>query len=305
MSRIAFSLLTALPLFVGSAAAFEAGDIVVVIKPSSIHVEKADPDKVWPGLVLRVETTRERWLWVASARAGWLDPADVIKLADAVSHFSKRLTQNSKDAEAWLARGLVFHYQGDFAKALADMQQAIALHPSALAYRSRGLTFYAQRELDKALADYEQALKLETKDVPTLNNRGNVWVDKGDYTRALADFEAALAIDASDLLTHNNLAWLKATCPNEKFRDGAKAVELATKACELGRWRDAQGLDTLAASHAELGQFDKATEAQKRALELATAPEKPSLEKRLKLYEAKQPYREESSVVKNAAPSKK
>lgn len=305
MLRVAFTLLTALPLFAAPAAAFEAGDVVVVVKPSSIHVEKGAPDKVWPGLVLRVEATRQQWVWVASARAGWLDPADVVKLADAVGHFSKRLTQNPKDAEAWLARGLVQHYQGDFAKALADIHYAVTLSPSALGYRSRGLTHYAQKQLDKALADYEQALKLEPKDVVTLNNRANVWIDKGDYAKALADFEAALAIDAEDVLTHNNLAWLKATCPDAKFRDGKQAVELATKACELARWRDAQGLDTLAAARAEAGEFDKALEAEKRAIELATAQEKPQLEQRLKLYEAKQPYREEASALKgDAAPPK-
>jgi tetratricopeptide (TPR) repeat protein len=299
MLRIAFTLLTALPFLVGSVAAYEAGDIVVVMKPTAIHVEKAAPDKLWPGLVLRVEATRQQWLWVASARAGWLDPADVVKLADAVSHFSKRVTQNPKDAEAWLARGLVQHYQGDFAKALADIQYALTLSPSALAYRSRGLTYYAQKELDKALADYEQALKLDPKDVVALNNRANVWIDKGDYARALADFEAALGIEAEDVLTHNNLAWLKATCPDAKFRDGKKAIELATKACELARWRDAQGLDTLAAAHAEAGQFEKSIEAEERAIELATAQEKPQLEQRLKLYEAKQPYREEASALKS------
>lgn len=283
-----------------SVLAFEAGDTVVVVKQGSIHVENAAPDNVWPGLVLRVETTRKGWIWVASSRAGWLDPALVIKQADAVAHFSKRLMQNANDSEALLARGMVWHYQGDFAKALADLDAAIKLRPSALAYRSRGLTHYAQQASDKALADYEQALVLDPKDIVTLNNRGNIYIDRGNFDAAIADFEKALKTDPDDLLTINNLAWLKATCPEEKFRDGAKAVELATKACELGRWRDAQGLDTLGAAYAEAANFEKAIHAAERAITIATAQEKPPIEMRLKLYQAGQPFREAGSVVKKA-----
>ncbi len=280
--------------------AYEAGDIVVAAKHSSIHVEKADPDKVWPGLVMRVEAKRDRWIWVASARAGWLDQDDVLPLAAALGHFNKQLEQNPKDVESLLARGMVQHYQGAFAKALADYDAAIALTPSAAGFAARGLTHYAQKHLDKAMADYQEALRLNPKDVPTYNNRGNVWIDQGEYAKALADFEEGLKVLPEDMLTLNNIAWLKATCPDAAFREGTKAVEMATKSCDLGRWREAQGLDTLAAAFAETGEFEKAVAAAKKAIERATKQEQPPIEKRLKLYEAQQPFREEGSVVKKA-----
>ncbi len=61
-----------------------------------------------------------------------------------------------------------------------------------------------------------------------------------------------------------------ATCPDEAYRDGAKAVESATKACELGGWKDADHLDTLAAALADAGEFAEAVRRQEEALGLLT-----------------------------------
>jgi tetratricopeptide (TPR) repeat protein len=73
-----------------------------------------------------------------------------------------------------------------------------------------------------------------------------------------------------------------------KYRDGAKAVRYATKACELMEWHDAGAIDTLAAAYAETGDFDKAIQFQKRADEMDTRAD-PA---RLALYEKHQPARD-------------
>ncbi len=84
-----------------------------------------------------------------------------------------------------------------------------------------------------------------------------------------------------------------ATCAHAKYRDGRKAVEWATKACELTKWNDPYTLAFLAAAKAEDGDFDAAVKWQSEANELySEEEEKQKGEARLKLYKEGKPYRE-------------
>lgn len=115
---------------------------------------------------------------------------------------------------------------------------------------------------------------------------------KKQYDKALADLDTAIRLGPGNAAAYNNRAWLWATCPDARYRDGTKAVESATRACELSDWKQANQLDTLAASYAERGDFDKAVEWQEKANKLYTdADERKKGEERLELYREKKPYR--------------
>ena len=89
------------------------------------------------------------------------------------------------------------------------------------------------------------------------------------------------------------MAWLLATCPEERFRDGQRAIDHATQACELTNWNDSGILDTLATAYAAAGKFDKAVEFQQKAVNLATKDaEIDKLREHLKLYRDGKPNRE-------------
>ena len=53
--------------------------------------------------------------------------------------------------------------------------------------------------------------------------------------------------------TFNQLGWVWATCPDPDIRNGERARECATRACELTEWTEPGFLDTLAAACAECG----------------------------------------------------
>jgi len=85
-----------------------------------------------------------------------------------------------------------------------------------------------------------------------------------------------------------------ATCPESRYRDGKRAVELAEKAIALKD--DANFLDTLAAAYAEAGRFQEAIKTQERAItKLKQEGETQHLskcEEHLASYKAGKPWRE-------------
>ncbi len=86
-----------------------------------------------------------------------------------------------------------------------------------------------------------------------------------------------------------------AACAEAKFRDGQRAVALATLPRALTKWKDPRFLSTLAAAQAEAGDFNAAVSSQTRAIELLTDQrQQDDYRSRLVLYQAKKPYRQES-----------
>jgi hypothetical protein len=67
----------------------------------------------------------------------------------------------------------------------------------------------------------------------------------------------------------NNLAWILATFPDPSLRDGRNAVVLAERANSLAENKNPAILRTVAAAHAELGNFALALQHAERAAELA------------------------------------
>jgi tetratricopeptide (TPR) repeat protein len=124
--------------------------------------------------------------------------------------------------------------------------------------------------------------------------RGMEAVAGEQYEKALADLEAAVAIDPSYAMPSSELGWLLATCPSDVIRDGERALEYATKACEMTNWKIAKYVDTLAAAYGEQGNFGTAFKWQKTAIALLPEEERPrwepEFEQRLNLYASGKPY---------------
>ena len=70
-----------------------------------------------------------------------------------------------------------------------------------------------------------------------------------------------------------------------KSRKTARRSSDARRACELSDWKNPETLDALAAAYAELGDFEKAVDWQKKAIELPRqSPIHPCACERLELY---------------------
>ena len=101
------------------------------------------------------------------------------------------------------------------------------------------------------------------------------------------------AAEGGELYAVNALAWILATSQNSAIRDGTSAVVFGEKAVAATNRKDSAALDNLAAALAETGQFGKAVSTEKEAIALLrTQTEKNDYGIRLKLFEAKLPYRD-------------
>lgn len=100
-----------------------------------------------------------------------------------------------------------------------------------------------------------------------LLTRGHVNHARGDYEAALLDYETALSMNPGHSQIEGSLAFLLATCPEKKIRDGKRAVALAKRGCERTREHNPRFLMLLAMAHAECGEVEEAARVAKRAIE--------------------------------------
>ena len=205
----------------------------------------------------------------------------------------------AKNADYYQRRAFVYQTKGDHALAIADLEEADRLAPGD----SGTLEMLASAHSaighdDLALADLTRAIKANPADTSALDTRSAIYTQSGRYDDALADLRAILAIDPHDAQALNDQAWLQATCPEARFRDGKLALKKAARACDLTSWRNGLFIDTLAAANAESGDFTQAVSWQARALELMK-DDTPSVQQgareRLLLYQQGKPYRDKPS----------
>jgi tetratricopeptide (TPR) repeat protein/serine/threonine protein kinase len=264
--------------------------------------------------------------------------ADKGDLDAAVDAMREAIRLNPKSAAYRNNLGVMLSKTGDFAAAAAAYREALELGPPrADTFNNLGAALERLKDSDGALAAYRDGLKLNPTPAGLHVNAGNLLLNRKDYTGAVAAYreavrlepnrsswhvnlgnglarsgdyagaEAALGealrVNPKDADAHNGLAWQLATGP-DGVRDGKRAVEHASRAYERSDWKEPEYLDTLAAAHAEAGDFAKAVESQKRALAFPTARllNEAEWQARLAGYEREQPYRVPAPAPPPVAP---
>ncbi|HEV3144757.1 MAG TPA: tetratricopeptide repeat protein [Gemmataceae bacterium] len=240
---------------------------------------------------LRLQPNNPAWL---RTRAAIYDDLD--ETSRALADLGDAIRLEPRNSLNYTQRGTLYKSLKEYDKAIDEFDTAIRLDPKfSAAFFNRGNAYKARKQLDKAIADYSEAVRLYPEFISAFFNRANAHRARREYAQAAADFAQVIRNDAQDADAHSNLAWLLATCPDDKVRDGKKAVELATKACEMTKWQSSYFMAVLAAAQAEAGDFEQATRWQKRALESARYEklEGEKARQRLKLFAEHKPCREE------------
>jgi tetratricopeptide (TPR) repeat protein len=202
------------------------------------------------------------------------------------------LKKNSRNGLAFNQRGWTHYKLNKIDEAIHDFDQAIRHAPQlSIVYNNRGMCHTEKGQHDLAIKDLNRAVALNPRSAVAYTNRGTAYMAMNKFKEALADFKKAVELSPKLTDAANGLAWFLATCPQDEFRNGADAVKHATTACELSQWKDWSCIDTLAAAHAENGQFEKAVEMAQKALESVPDESRQECENRLALFQKNTPYR--------------
>jgi tetratricopeptide (TPR) repeat protein len=195
-----------------------------------------------------------------------------------------------KSASARSLRGMAYRQMGLFNEALTDLNEALRLDPGLrMAYVTRAHVFVRKGDRKRAIEDFTRALRIGPS--PYVHNeRAACHYRLGNYADAIADHAAAVKLDPKDEASCNGLAWILATCPLAHLRDGRRAVELATRACEETAFADSGYVDTLAVACAEAGDYAAAIRHGEAVLALVEEKDRGEYEERLALYRAGKPY---------------
>jgi len=258
----------------------------------------------------------------------------------ALEDLNQAMTISPSNLAVLLLRAGVYQAKGEKEKALADVDEALKLKPDLpLTIRTRALLLAENERFEEAISELEKLKKLDPKDTLTLlqlgmlysvekkmneaieiytallaeepeewralRGRGDVYLNLGRQAEAVADYREALKLQPKDEGILNNLAWVLATSPDEKIRDGRRAIQLATEACEITEYKLPHMLSTLAAAYAETGDFDNAVKWSSKAVEIGSKEHGEAIKKELESYKAKKPWREllseEDSTQKKAS----
>jgi Flp pilus assembly protein TadD len=228
------------------------------------------------------------------------------ELDKAISEFQTALDIRSRNTQSHYSLGaaLIESNLGNaFARerlwdaAIDHLQEAVRLRPDyADAYFNLGSVLFQQGKIDQAIAQWQKTLAINPRDSEAHRNVADALRKQGKVKEAMSEYEQALNIAPEDSAALNNLAWILATYSDASMRDGARAVTLATRAVQVSGGRNPSFVRTLAAAHAETGQFAEAAATAEAAKALANTQSKPELAKRLEeeitLYRARVALRE-------------
>jgi tetratricopeptide (TPR) repeat protein len=142
------------------------------------------------------------------------------------------------------------------------------------------------------MLDLNTVVRLEPENAQGYVDRADVHAADGNWQRAAGDYRVAIGIDNELGRAYHNVAWMMATCPDQRFRNPSLAVQAAKRAIKLDG-KTHRNLDTLAAALASSGDFERANAVMKQALDVAPKGERQELQSRLALYQQRQPYVEQ------------
>jgi tetratricopeptide (TPR) repeat protein len=219
------------------------------------------------------------------------------KLAEAMQQFHEALRISPEYMWAHFNLGRALLQEGDLKQAVAQFRAAVQIEPDFAWGRERLATaLVALGKIDEALPQYQELVRLRPEEAEGHCRLAVVLCMLGRPADAVEHLRRTLKLMPGSAETANALAWILATNPDDRVRDGAEAVRLAEQAVQATAGANPVVLGTLAAAYAEQGRFDEGVAAATKALDLARQAHSVQvagrIEAQLESYKAQRPFHE-------------
>ena len=146
-----------------------------------VQMQRLGVDDAWVHRLLS-ELTRRRGLWAAS-----------------LQHWRDYLEQQGESADALIVAGELGIMVGDHEGAIAAVERAVELEPSAESYGALGEALFAAKRYEEAATALRQAAELDPESVRIQFNLANVLEILGLLEEAEVHFERVIALDPDDV----------------------------------------------------------------------------------------------------------
>jgi tetratricopeptide (TPR) repeat protein len=217
------------------------------------------------------------------------------QVAEGVELMRSAVDRFPRDVRFWNWLGRLYGVQANWSSAQSAFVKAVELDKTnADAWYGLGGTRLKLSRRDEARQAWERAVEIDPRHVGATLALAELLLDTGDESGAVDRLRGAVAAGSTSDALQNLLAWLLATSPDDKLRDGKEAVRLAEGICAEHPDR-ASYLDTLAAAYAADGRFEEALGASDRALAAAVSAGNTELPQAIRQrrheYEGRRAYR--------------
>lgn len=194
--------------------------------------------------------------------------------------------------------GAILGALGRYARATNEFGQAVRFAPdNPSPHLHWGMTLAAAGNFAGATNQFSEALRLNPDDPAPLVEWSKTLLREDHDAEAMAKLQEALQLFPGNFQTLTFAARVLASDENPNIRNGAAALAFAQQADGLTDGKQPLVKDALGMAYAETGQYDKAQNAAREAIQLATNAGMPAgtinpMRERLRLYQDRQPWRQ-------------
>jgi tetratricopeptide (TPR) repeat protein len=207
------------------------------------------------------------------------------------------ISRDPQNTRVQIYLGLIQLRRGNHQAAVDLLSKASALSPASLDVQfNLGIALLQVGRFNHAETVFRQLTVMDPTDGPAHHGLAMAHWHQGQAADAVIAWISAIALDPELWPSVYNLAWVLATHPDDRLRNGPESLRLARRIVDDLKSPDALALEVLAVALAETGQYEEAVKASERAQGMrlrvnGTIIPAEGREERLELFRQGRPYR--------------